>query len=112
MGLCYYCHWGWPKPIADIYDKYLEIAGQSAMHFGPAHVVWEDENFERHLIEWCLVEADTYRAYDCTDEEHEAVKQSLRELLTLPDAIFVVPEGGWDDPDKHPPHDGIERVRR
>ena len=51
MGLCYYCHWGWPKPIADIYDKYLEIAGSSAMHFGPAHVVWEDENFERPLIQ-------------------------------------------------------------
>jgi len=23
MGICWYCHWGWAKPVADIYDEAL-----------------------------------------------------------------------------------------
>lgn len=52
MMYCWYCHWGWPKPVADIYDSAMETIekfggdAQGAMHFGPAHCTWEDENFD------------------------------------------------------------------
>ena len=45
MGMCWWCHWGWPKPIHDIYDKALAAldGDESPLLYGPAHVVWVHE---------------------------------------------------------------------
>ena len=84
--VCWFCHYGWPAPVADIYDRYIDTAGEGAMHYGPAHIVWEDENFGRQHVQWSLDHFDECR-YDGTDEENEAVRQSLIALLALPDGV-------------------------
>ena len=86
--MCWYCHWGWPLPIADIYDRYRPIAGESAMHYGPAHVVWDDENFGREHIEWCLEHFADYSTDNHRPDELAAVKASLMDMLALPDDIL------------------------
>ena len=83
MGICWYCHWGWAKPVAEIYQEALKRLNgyASPLHFGPAHIVWEDENFDS--AEWCLENFDNYKG-DYTPEELEIVKWSLVELAKLP----------------------------
>ncbi len=102
--ICWYCHWGWSKEVADIYDRYVETAGESAMHYGPAHIVWEDENFERHHVQWCLDHFDDYRG-DHTDKELTAVKQSLLDLLQLSDDVLNPEPSDYDGkhPENYPP---------
>jgi hypothetical protein len=98
-----YCYWGWPKPIADIYRKFVVDAGESAMKFGPGHIVWEDENFDRESIQWCLENFNDYR-WDYSDKELEPVRKSLEELLKLPDSILDTPdEYDGENPNKFPP---------
>lgn len=29
--ICWYCHWGWSVPVVDIYERYIQQAGESAM---------------------------------------------------------------------------------
>ena len=81
----------WPKPVAEIYRKALILLNGkvSPLHFGPAHIVWEDANFES--VGWCLDHFDEYRG-DYSDDELAIVKQSLRELAALPDSV-------WDEYD-------------
>ena len=86
--ICWYCYYGWSEQVLEIYNKYILIAGESAMHFGAAHIVWEDENFERKHVQWCLDHFKEYKREDSTEEENKAVKQSLIELLALPDEIL------------------------
>lgn len=100
MGLCWYCFWGWPRKIREIYEEGVEDSSWSAMHFGPAHIVWEDENFDDP--QWCIDNLQKYRG-DCTDAELEVIKKSLLELAALPMEIRVPPKGY--DPDKHHPND-------
>jgi hypothetical protein len=111
MGYCWYCTYGWPKQIADIYHRHEPTAGESAMHYGPAHVVWDDENFERESVQWCLDHFDDYRG-DHSNEALEAVRKSLVELLELPDDVLV-PRPDYDNehPDEFPPPPGMEMVR-
>lgn len=105
--------------MVDIYKKYLPLAGESAMHYNIAHIVWDDENFERHHIEYCLNEATPH--YDEDGNGHspaqvEWVRESLRELLKLPDSILV-PRPDFDDsPDEavaqdYPPPPGMTMER-
>lgn len=112
MGICWYCHWGWSKPVAEIYDKHIAVAGESAMHYGAAHIVWEDENFERHHVQWCLDHFEEYKHDDATTEENEAVRHSLMELLALPDDILDPCPDDYDNehPAAYPPT--CETVRR
>lgn len=110
--ICWYCYWGWPKQIAEIYNKYLDIAGESAMHYGSAHIVWEDENFERHQIQWCL---DNFCKNDekyHSLEELETVKQSLLELLKLSDEVLESEPEDYDGehPENFPPTMEMVRV--
>lgn len=77
---CWYCHWGWSKPVLDIYRKHEAVAGESAMQYGPAHIVWADENFDS--AQWCLENFDHYRGHH-TESELAAVHQSLIDLLAL-----------------------------
>ena len=100
MGICWYCHWGWPKPVADIYSRACVALGDEdghALHYGPAHIVWEDENFGS--AEWCLEHFDEY-SENLSDTEKTVVRQSLVELVALPlDVRDVEPE---DYDDEHP----------
>lgn len=112
MGICWYCHWGWSKAVADIYNKYRPIAGEDAMHYGAAHVVWDDENFEREHVQWCLDNFEEYKRDDATPAENEAVKQSLIDLLALPDDVLNPEPADYDDehPEAFPPSVEMERV--
>lgn len=96
-----------------IYRKYLALAGESAMHYGPAHIVWDDENFEREHVQWCLDHCDEYRASGSTDAEHEAVRESLNALLALPDSVLSPEPVDYDgqNPEQYPP-DGVEMDER
>ena len=113
MGICWYCHWGWAKQVMDIYDAALEMPGSSwsAMHFGPAHIVWEDENFDR--AEWCLENFDKY-SEDLTEKEKAAVRWSLEELNKIPMHIRCPEPDDYDDehPDQYPPPVTITMIRR
>ena len=54
-GVCWYCYWGWPKEVFDVYRKYVEEAGSDSLFTaGPSHIVWSDENFGDGDINWCL----------------------------------------------------------
>lgn len=103
--ICWYCYWGWSKQVKEIYNKYLDVAGEDAMHYGAAHIIWDDENFEREHVQWCLDNFDKYKREDSSEIENEAVKQSLIDLLKLPDEILN-PEPkdyGGEHPELFPP---------
>lgn len=104
MGICWYCHWGWSKPVKEIHDRYQAIAGEEAMHYGPAHIVWDDENFDREHVQWCLDHFDEHRS-DHGDTEMQAVRESLVALLALPDHILNPEPADYDDehPELFPP---------
>lgn len=118
---CWYCHYGWPKPVADIYHAAvaaLKDIGSSyhPLHFGPAHIVWEDENFD--CAQACLDTFEEYRG-DYSDEELAIVRQSLEALAVLPDAAWggvdavVAAYENDDDADiaNYPPPPGVEMVQ-
>ena len=115
MSICWYCQWGWPKAIAEIYlrarrdiDDALAAGeenwqgepdcGETAMDFGPAHVVWSDENFDS--TDWCLEHCDAPQFKDWNKEALKIVRRSLRELASLPLAIRLPPEGFSEDDDR------------
>ena len=112
MGICWYCHWGWSKPVADIYLKALgKLDGyESPLHSGPAHVVWDDENFG--CAQACLDGFDKYTD-GYTKEEMDIVKESLIELAQLPESAYEVIPDDYDDehPELYPPGEGVEMVK-
>ena len=110
--MCWYCYWGWPEPVAAIYRKYEDADG-GAMKNGPSHIVWSDENFERHHVEWCLKNCDD-DPLDYSKEELDAVRASLRELLVLPDEVRDPASAynfGDDDVESFPPPAGMKMVK-
>lgn len=116
--MCWYCHWGWSRPVADIYRKYVAIVGESAMQYGPAHIVWADENFEDYNIQWCLDAARRGKYWhegesEETSEQKAAVIASLEELLEIPECVRCPEPEDYDDehPEDYPPPVGIEMVR-
>ena len=111
MGECWYCYWGWPSQVAEIYDRWLDVAGERAMQYGPAHIVWSEENFEREHVQWCLDHFQEYTGYHA-EEELAAVRRSLEELLALPDDVLSPEPDAYDgeDPEAfHPPNDLVMR---
>jgi hypothetical protein len=118
MGVCWYCHWGWSKEVAAIYDRAVAdierlneeddpwppYEAESALHYGPAHIVWADENFYRDSVQWCLDHFDEYRR-DMPDPVAAIVRRSLVELLALPDAVLDPEPADYDDehPENYPP---------
>lgn len=111
MSICWYCHWGWPKPVADIYHqaKAALDGDPYPLHFGPAHVVWEDENFD--LAASCLETFDQYRG-DYSDAELAVVRASLEQLAALPESAWNVEPDDYDGahPENYPPAEGVEMV--
>jgi len=104
--ICWYCHWGWAESVANIYKEALKKLDNydSPLHFGPSHIVWEDENFENHNIKWCLENFDEYKS-DYTNEELEIVKWSLEELLKMPENERCIEPDDYDEehPELFPP---------
>lgn len=112
MGTCWYCHWGWSKPVAEIYLEALKKLHGDMMplHYGPAHIVWEDENFDS--AEWCIKNFDKYGT-NLNLYEKQVVKESLEKLAALPLDIRCVEPNDYDEehPELFPPPDGIEMVK-
>lgn len=110
MGICWYCHWGWSKPVADIYLAALEKLGGDCtpLNFGPAHIVWEDENWDS--VDWSLENFDKYGGR-FTSDELAVVRWSLEELKKIPLQEREIEPEDYDDehPEKYPPT--IETVK-
>jgi hypothetical protein len=96
----------------------LKLGGdQRPLHFGPAHVVWEDENF--NSAEWCLEHFDEYKG-NYPDEDLAVVKLSLEDLAKVPLVIRCLDKEYNDacnedhdaNPDNYPPPDGVIMVKR
>ena len=111
--MCCFCYWGWPEPIAKIYLKAVADLGGNywPLHFGPAHTVWEDANFE--CAQRCLDNFEEYSRYNNnTAAQLEVVTRSLRELLDVPDELKECPE--WFDdnePGLRNPFPGVKMIK-
>jgi|SRR3972149_2832337 len=84
MTVCWFCFWGWPKPIQDIYNVAVqELQGNNtALLYGPAHIVWSDENFDS--AQWCLDHFEDSTG-GFTEWELNVVRESLEKLVAVPD---------------------------
>lgn len=114
MGACWYCHWGWSKKVKDIYDNYIADGFMyEAMHFGPAHIVWEDENFNRESVQFCLDNFDKYKR-DFDEDSMKSVRASLEDLLKLTDEELDPEPDDYDgeNPEDFPPPVGVEMARK
>jgi hypothetical protein len=134
-GICWFCHWGWPKPIRDIYDRaekeiddildrldrYRGMAafgkwegtpptGESALEYGPAHCTWSDENFDS--VDWEIGHCSDPEFSDWHPDVLAIVKRSLEELKALPEELKVSPKGyDGEHPENYPPTHGVEMVK-
>jgi len=118
--ICWWCHWGWPKPIADIFDDCVKRLGddEGPLISGPAHVVWGDENWD--LAESCLEDLECHEVVDMplageyVESQLSVVRESLERLATLPDEWKHAPAGYGEksDPVDFPPPSNWKMVRR
>lgn len=103
--ICYWCYWGWPKPIREIFDDCVELldGDDDPLRFGPAHVVWEDENWD--LAQVCLDDFDEEASHFCySPDDLPIVRESLHRLLRVPDEFKREPEGyDGEHPENYPP---------
>lgn len=110
MSYCWYCHWGWAKPVAEIYKRALDDLGgdSTPLHYGPAHVVWDDENFD--LAQGCLDDFEKYGA-GFSERELAIVRRSLEELASLPMEERDIWPDDYDGihPENYPP--SVETVK-
>ena len=107
MGVCWYCHWGWAKRVAEIYREAVNMAEDAywALHFGPTHIIWEDENFDDHSIEFCTGEMSGPDNSRFSEMQLEAVRWSLEELAKIPEHERCIEPDGYDGehPERYPP---------
>ena len=107
--MCYWCCWGWPKPIREIYEVAVKKCGgyEGALVYGPAHVVWGDENWDSAT--YCL-DAFNTRREDHSEADLAVVRWSLEQLLLVPDEFKTEPAGYLEgmDPKDFPPPDHWE----
>lgn len=94
--MCWYCYWGLPKRVAEIYQRALnDLDGDSSpLEFGPGHIVWSDFNLDS--AEWCLEHFDEHRG-DNSDADLEIVRRSLKELAAIPLEERCPEPGDTDD---------------
>lgn len=106
---CWWCTWGWPKVIADIYlDALNKLDGDyTPLKFGPAHIVWEDENF--NSAKWCIENFDK-NSDNLNEYEKQVVLESLINLENVPNEFKTEPYSG-DEPEKFPPPKHWECVK-
>ena len=114
MSICWYCYWGWPRPVADIYQDALNALrnDHTPLHFGPAHVVWEDENFDTAAIASCLASFEQCQ-WDYTETELAIIRTSLLAMAALPSAVRDMCPDDYDGehPEQFPPPVGGMMVR-
>ncbi|QEG08323.1 hypothetical protein HWC26_gp071 [Aeromonas phage 2L372X] len=88
----------WVDMIWGAYNKARDLAIQNgiedkeirgALHFGPAHILWEDQNFKLQDIKWCLDNFDNFTGKH-SKECLEYVKYSLLELIIIHEMFDVV----------------------
>ena len=70
----------WPSEIKAVFERAVARLDGDMMPllYGPAHIVWEDENFDH--AQWCLTHFDQG---DLTAFEADVVRDSLVELVAL-----------------------------
>lgn len=102
MSYCWYCYWGWGKPVVDIYAEAVRRLNgdRDPLHFGPSHVVWEDENFDCAQI--CLDSMNKSPDTDYTEEQLAVVRWSLEELQKLPENVREPEPQAYADADDSP----------
>lgn len=109
--ICWYCHWGWPKRVAEIYEEAAKQLGGDAipLDYGPSHLVWADENFD--AAEWCLEHFDEYTKH-FDEEQLPIVRWSLEELVKIPlEERDIWPEDyDGKHPENYPPTVEVKRV--
>ncbi len=109
--ICWYCHWGWAKPVADIFLEAKAALGgdDEPLLYGPGHIVWADENFDS--AQWCLDNFDQYRG-SLSDEEVAIARRALEQLAALPTHIREVEPVDYDGehPENYPPTGEMVRV--
>lgn len=116
INMCWYCHWGVPKPVSDIYYEALDRLNDddSPLLYGPSHVVWEDFNLDDRNIKRCIEYCDLYEG-DYTKDELMIVKWSLQELLKIPESQRDIDPSVYDEDntpyDELPPPTGVKMVR-
>lgn len=109
MSICWYCCWGWSRPVAEIYLEALRrLDGyESVLDYGPAHIVWCDENWNDESIQGCLRDCDERRWFhdDLSDNEIDVIRWSLLELLKIPEDVRNCEPEEYEgvDPDSFPP---------
>lgn len=112
MTICWYCYWGWAKPVAEIYIEALKKldGNEMPLHYGPAHIVWEDENWDS--VVWCIEHFDECKG-DNSEKELEVVRWSLEQLAKIPLKQREIEPNDYDgeNPEKYPPPEGVEVVR-
>lgn len=74
---------GWAEPVVNIYREAVRRLHGDKMPllYGPAHVVWADENWD--CAESCLEDFDRF-TFNYTKEEMDVVRWSLVELIKIP----------------------------
>lgn len=111
MEICWYCYWGWPKEIYDIYIQAVEKlnGNKDPLHFGPSHIVWEDENWDH--AQFCLDNFKYNERY--SNHDLEIVRWSLQELLKVDSKFKSCPEGYDDEyPENFPPPSDWVMIRK
>jgi hypothetical protein len=116
MGVCWHCYWGWPKIVADIYNAARAKCGYDVLHFGPSHIVWEDENWDNNNILWCIEETKKEKYIterEFSQEEIDICRWSLEELLKIPFEERNLEPEDYDNehPENYPPPKHITMVR-
>ena len=114
MGICWYCYWGWSKPVAKLYKKARKKLNNcdDYLCYSAGHIVWADENFDNDSIQACLDNFDRWKNEDYTDEQNLIVLWSLKELLKIPEDERCIEPKDYDNkhPENYPPTVEVEKV--
>lgn len=122
--ICWYCHWGWAKPIADIFLKAKEALGgnDELLIYGVGHIIWADENFSLAHVNKCLSDwpdwVDSTRDLnksgikDVSLGECLIVRYALQQLADIIESIPEVEPEDYDGehPENYPPLGEVVKV--
>lgn len=75
--------------IENMSNYFCDYNAIMILTYGPAHIVWADDNLEDHHIDFCLKACDTFNdeespCHRMPAEAIEVVRWSLKELLKIP----------------------------
>ena len=117
MVSSWFCFWGWPRPVADIYVRAVrKLNGDSyALRYGPSKMVWEGGHFSQAKL--CLECWDVRSWGGLTESELEVVRTSLEELTQVDPDLLVPPKDycgrprSVSAPALYPPRPDVTYVR-